>query len=312
MRVPAPEPFSTPHILLAAFSIDQLAQRVAATSVDGIVEFISGSKKSRARTLKNYQGGKMEGGEFTGWLPLVEKLHQNESKLQRYGCYDQEPQTGDQKPHDPLVGPAVRLHGTSWDILPPETVRPSAITTVSDIAILARWLGMSWEEFNPEGGRMRARGNGQGIFSTFARPIGILLHYTDLEGGGKSGPPIESIPSVADTYIPTRQADMMGFGILPGCVILNVPNYKLGTTADVYATMDTLDSTRKASAKLKDMNRLLVGKWDAHCMYGFSDIIALAAPMIRRRHSTIVRVPTPAEHCSSLLSHKECFVVFHN
>ena len=47
-------------------------------------------------------------------------------------------------------------------------------------------------------------------------------------------------------------------------------------------------------------------------MYGFSDIIALAAPMIRYRHSTIIRVPMPAEYCSSLLSHKECFVVFHN
>lgn len=34
--------------------------------------------------------------------------------------------------------------------------------------------------------------------------------------------------------------------------------------------------------------------------------------MIRRRHSTVVRVPTPAEYCSSLLSQKDCFVVFHD
>lgn len=73
-----------------------------------------------------------------------------------------------------------------------------------------------------------------------------------------------------------------------------------------------LDRTGKASSKLKDMNSLLVEKWDAHCVYGFSDLIALAAPMIRCRHSTIIRVPMPAEYCSSLLSHKEYFVVFHN
>ena len=103
---------------------------------------------------------------------------------------------------------------------------------------------------------------------------------------------------------------MMGFGILPGCERLGIPNFKVGTSDEVYATMDFLDSTRHASTKLRDLNRLLVGKWDAHCMYGFSDIIALAAPMIRRRHSTIVRVPPPAEYCSSLLSRKECFVVF--
>lgn len=47
-------------------------------------------------------------------------------------------------------------------------------------------------------------------------------------------------------------------------------------------------------------------------MYGFSDIIARATPVIRRRHSIIVQVPMPAEYCSSLLSLKGCFVVFHN
>lgn len=112
----------------------------------------------------------------------------------------------------------------------------------------------------------------------------------------------------AELYILTREADVIGFGILPGCDRLNVLNLNVGTTAEVYVIMDILDSTRKASTKLKDVNRLLVGKWDAHCMYGFSDIIALAAPMIRRRNSTIVRLPMPSEYCSSLLSHKECFV----
>ena len=99
----------------------------------------------------------------------------------------------------------------------------------------------------------------------------------------------------AELYISTHEADMMGFGILPGCDRLNVLNLNVETTAEFYVIMDILDSTRKVSTKLKDVNRLFVGKWDAHCIYGFSDIIALAAPMIRRRNSIIVRLPIPSE-----------------
>lgn len=200
--------------------------------------------------------------------------------------------------------------------MPPDIVRPLAITTVADLAVIARRLGMSWKVFNPEGGSMRAEGNGHSISSTLAGSIGLVLQYIHHEGGVKSSEKpisrhVEELPK-SELYIPTREADMMGFGILPGCDILDVPTFNVGTTDEVYATMDILDNTRNASERLRDLNCLLVGKWDAHCMYGFSDIIALAAPMLRRRHSTIVRVPTPAEYCSSLLSHKECFVVFYN
>ena len=311
---PVPKLFLTPQILLAACYVNRMEQRVAALSTDDSIDFISGSSMSRIRISKIFQGEKIKSTEFTGWLLLLESLHQTESELQKHECYDRDSQTGIQNARGTSVSPAVRFHQTTWDFLPPGVVRPMAMITISDIAIIARRLGMTWEEFNPEGGSMRARGNGQGVFSTLARPIGILLQYTHLEGGvtliEKSKSPIDERSSVAELYIPAREADMMGFGILPGCDVLNVPNFKLGTTAEVYAAMDMLDSTRKASAKLKDVNNLLMGKWDAHCMYGFSDIVALAAPMIRRRHSTIVRVPTPAEYCSSLLSCKECFVVF--
>ena len=233
-----------------------------------------------------------------------------------YGCYNPDLLSGTLPTHRQLVGPAVRFHEMSWDFMPPDIVRPFAITTVSDIAIIARRLGMSWQIFNPEGGIMRAEGNGHGISSTLTRSIGLVLQYIHLEGAvitsGKLTDATANRLTKAELYIPTREADMMGFGILPGCDSLKVPYFKVGTTAEIYTTMDILDRTRKASNKLRDVNRLLVGKWDAHCTYGFSDIISLAAPMIRQRRTTIVRVPTPAEYCSSLLSHKECFVVFHN
>lgn len=305
-----------PQVFLAAFHVDQNQQRAATVSTDDQTEYVSGSPESRIRTRSVSPAGEEIGSEFNCWLPLLRSLHQNEWELESYGCYNQKILPGDPIATGQLVRPAVRYREMSWDFIQPGMVRPCAVSTVSDIAILARRLGMSWEDFNPEGGSMRAVGNGHGIFTTFTRPIGLQLQYIHRESGvtfaETSASPITGRLSKAELYIPTREADLMGFGILPGCNSLNVPNFKVGSTAEVYATMDILDDTRKASTKLKDVNRLLVGKWDAHCMYGFSDIIALAAPMIRRRHSTIIKIPTPTEYCSSLLSHKECFVVFHN
>ena len=70
---------------------------------------------------------------------------------------------------------------------------------------------------------------------------------------------------------------MMGFGILPGCGSLNIPCFQVGTNDEVYATMDILDSTRKGSPELTDINRCFVGKWDAHCMYG----VRISSPLLR-------------------------------
>ena len=260
--------------------------------------------------------GEERSTELACWLAFLASLHRNEWELQRYGCYSRDLPYESPGVQKQLVGPAVRFREMSWDFMPPDIVRPLAITTVSDIAIMVRRLGMSWVVFNPEEGIMRAEGKGHGISSTFVRSMGVILQYIRIAGSATHLPKL--LPSFvrelskSELYVPTREADMMGFGILPGHDRLAIPSLKIGTSDEVFASMDILDSTRKASRKLRDIRNLLVGKWDAHATYGFSDLISLATPMIRRRHSTIIRVPMPAEHSSSLLSHKEGFVVFHN
>ena len=308
--------FTTPQIFLAVYHIDGNQQRVADVSADDKVEHISGSLESRNRTMSVSSYGVERNSELACWLSLLESLHRNEWEIERYGCYKYQSPISNLNDQQQLVCPAVRFHEMSWDFMPPDIVRPFAVTTVSDSAIMARRLGMSWEVFNPEEGNMRAEGNGHGFSSIQARSIGLILQYIRVEGRVTSSPKsffsnMKEL-SKAELYIPTREADMMGFGILPGYDRLKIPFFKVGTSDEVFATMDILDSSRKASRKLRDIRNLLVGKWDAHCTYGFADLISLAAPMIRRRQSTIVRIPPPAECCLSLLSHKEGFVVFHN
>ena len=209
-----------------------------------------------------------------------------------------------------------RFVDSPWDFAPSETMRPFTITTVSEIAIMARRLGMSWKVFDPERGNMRAEGNGHSIFPAKTSSKGPILQYIRTESNAtfvnqKLSSSGGRIPA-HEIYIPTRKADMMGFDILPGFKPLQIPCFTVGSFEEVCVTMDILDSSRKASRKLKDIRNLLVGKWDSHCTYGFSDIIPLASPMMHCRQSTIIRLPMPTAYCSSLLYHIEGFVVFNN
>lgn len=80
---------------------------------------------------------------------------------------------------------------------------------------------------------MRALGNGHVVASTLARPVGPILQHVRLGGGEtsieKSTYPSGRRLSKTELYIPTREADMMEFGIL---VVSNVPDSKVGMTAE--------------------------------------------------------------------------------
>ena len=303
--------FTTPEIALIPFSIDQDRQRTVVNLTNEKIECISGSPVSRIHTMAVSSAMTNNSDELACWVPFLESLHENEQELQEHGCYNY----GMSEERQELIGPAVRFRERSWDSVPPDILRPLAISTVPHIAVMARRLGMSWVAFRPEDGIMRAEGSGQIISSTFIRSHGIILHYKNV---GRAYPSSRSSFSSikrgtkSEMYIPKREADMMGFGILPGYDRLMIPTCKIGTIDEVFATMDILDPTRKASGKLRDIRRLLVGKWDAECTYGFSDLIALAAPALRLKHSTIIRLPIPTPHYSSITSNREGFVVFYN
>ena len=175
--------------------------------------------------------------------------------------------------------------------MPPEMVRPVAITSISDIAIIARRLGMRWIDFRPEENTMRAEGNGHVLNSTVVRSIGIILQYMEV------GDPY-SLPK-GELYNPTNQADGMGFGILPRSNLIYRAPFRIGSIEEILAVMNQFDPTGVATKKARDTNAC-GGK-----PFGFSDIIPLAAPMMRIRGSNIIRLPMPADHCDGLTSHRE-------
>lgn len=311
--------FTIPEIMIASFRLGPQQLRVGEPPIDGNSEWVTGSPASSKKMMiiPSYNDGMRD--ELVCWLPLLRSLHVHEWELQRLGCYMEHTSS--------LLraGPAVRFRERSWDFMSPDMVRPHAVTNVSDIAVLARRLGMTWGDFRktpvtyamhtqfadgssgPEDGIMRAEGNGHVLSSTFARSIGIILQYMYV------GPPVlgkpSSIPELSKTelYIPCKEADMMGFGILPGYSELQLPSFRIGTIDEVYATLNGFDPTRRASKKVSDIRGI-----DPHCTYGFSDLISLAAPMMHIHGCSVIRLPVPTEYSVGLTCHQEGFVVFHN
>ncbi|KAL9070462.1 MAG: hypothetical protein Q9161_004886 [Pseudevernia consocians] len=263
--------------------------------------------------------------ENVSWLRFIEALHRNsQESLKLFGIsVDDNPLEIMLRNRTNLVAqgkileevtqhafgsqgyliPDLKLQRRSWDFVPPEVVRPLASVTVCDLAVMARRLGMIWKQFEPLNGNFRAEGNGHTITSTAVRSMGTVLQI----GVKDFLPNANPAEDLNELYIPSEAADKMGFGMVPGEASLGVPDYKLGTEAEVLATLRNLvDPSREAAERVKGILGANPG-WTP----GISDIIGFAAPMIRQTFSSIVRIPQPAGYAIGLTQQEEGFVVFH-
>lgn len=298
--------FTTPEILLVPVSIGEVTQKVSrGYKPQHDFEIITGSPSSKDATLVDASYDSDPDNERVCWLSFLGSLHHRESELHQLGVYTS--LAAQSLGRHQLVRPALYFRRRSWDFMSPDIVRPLASTNVSDLAVMALRLGMIWKDFRPEDGIMRAEGDGHLISSTMTRSVGLIIHYlNDLsQSTSKSG----LIPASPNRilYIPTSDVDRMGFGILPGCQTLGLPDFKIGSLAEVLSTMNMLDNSGKGCQSIKNVRSI-----EPRVTFGFSDLIPLAAPMLRLRGSSIIRVPTPAEYCVGLTCHKEGFVVFYH
>ena len=104
----------------------------------------------------------------------------------------------------------------SWDFMPSEVVRPLATTHLGPLVIMAIRLGMKWQELNPDNGTIRASGNGYSLSSTSIRGLGMVVQFSPDLGNRRPG-----------DLIPSKAADKMICGILPGCSELEIRDYPL-------------------------------------------------------------------------------------
>ncbi|KAL9027040.1 MAG: hypothetical protein Q9196_004381 [Gyalolechia fulgens] len=246
--------------------------------------------------------------ELACWLPFLSSIRSNERVFQLSQSCEESIRYHSHRP------PACRSVRKSWDFMAPELLRPLAVTNIGDIAVIVQRLGMKWQAFCPEVGEMRAEGNGHIIYSTLVRSIGPILHYAhenvspipvdkyiqEIRDGTRGG-----FNPAERQFIDTVEVDMMRFGMIPCHSLMMYRKFVMGTIDEVCATLDSLDLSGAASKKVRD-NR----QFDPRSTFGFSDLIPMAAPMLRLKGSVHLRLPVPTEHCIGLTSHREGFVVF--
>lgn len=176
--------------------------------------------------------------------------------------------------------------------MPPDVIRPFASTTLSDIAILARRMGMVWTEFKPAEGVLEAHSNDHVLSSTVVRGLGLMLSYRRLSGPRRV---MLTRPSIPSTFVCSTQTDMMWFGILAGNPELGLPDLAIGTNEDIQNTLMQLDPTGKARKSLGDLQR-----GDPRRLHGFCDIVPMVAPWLRQPLSTINPYPRPCPYTYGL------------
>lgn len=235
---------------------------------------ITGDQDSKQNTLTPPRSDGLRTFEMVSWIEFLLALH-DESREAVKG-------------NGMTSLPALRRVQRSWDFLPsdvvfmpPVGVRPLASSTLSDICILTRRLGMTWKECRPYKGAMTAEGSGHFMDSTIVRGVGIVLRYTYLNS-------IERPKK--DMFIWKAEADKMGFGILPGNADFSIPDFRIGTPAAVLDVLKQIDPTMRARKHIQYIMGANPG-WPS----AFSDLIPLAAPMLRSRGSAIIRVPAPGD-----------------
>jgi hypothetical protein len=115
--------------------------------------------------------------DIVTWTSLLRQLNQLQGRW--YQAY--QPNLLPAKDPNYIVAYGTRIgviyQERTWDLLPPDIIRPMASSRLGTIIVLALRLGMQWEIIDVSNGAMRAEGNGHTLLSTMLRGLGIAFQY---------------------------------------------------------------------------------------------------------------------------------------
>jgi hypothetical protein len=252
-------------------------------------------------------------GELACWVPFLYCLHETSQ-----ACLSNEVPIREDPidlPHSRVGLPAIMFRERSWDFQYPDVVRPLAKTTLSDIAIIARRMGMRWKDFRPSDGILRAEGHSQVITSTVVRSLGIVLQYSytgqtqRLRRAGVSpgnafatGPAAEAtsrkrivtgslLSEQEEIYIPRSRSDRLGCGVLRSDPLLGLPDITVSTQSEIVTSLSFLDRTGASSTSLTS-----ILKENPEFHFRVADLVALMVQPVRYRGSRLVQVPAPSDN----------------
>lgn len=275
--------YTTPEIFMTGNNPDQSGQVLITGDITSRVDTLLLQNSNLSSQISRGEAIPRLSNETACWVSLLHQMHLCSS---RGGLSD-----------TPFISlPALVLQERSWDFQLPEIVRPLATCTVSDIAIIARRLGMRWKDFRPFDGNMRAEGYFHIMTSTNIRSLGTVLQYSytwkDEWRPTYRRNMVQSFKKEREeVYMPTVAADRLGFGIIRGSAEISLPHFTLGTQDEVVTALGILDETGKSAAALR---KLVQANPKYHLPT--ADLVAMTMGMARLRGRSHVQVPAPSEN----------------
>ena len=267
--------YTTPEIFMAG-SVGNIVYDGLAWSRREDYVLVTGSEESRARMLISSDQFELSSPQQTRpnrdlvcWIPLLNAMHRAvRTYAEVVDCQR----------------PAVSFEENSWDFQLPDIVRPLARTSVSDIAVIARRMGMRWKDFRPVDGVMRAEGSGHIMTATIVRSLGILLQYSFSRSSKLS------FLKQKETYIPNSDSDDLGFGVVnTRYTTVSSRRLRIGTQQEILVALDLLDSSGVSSSKIQK-----ILSTDPSFHLPMADIVAMSMDLLRLRGTTLVQVPAPS------------------
>ncbi|KFZ12004.1 hypothetical protein V502_07311 [Pseudogymnoascus sp. VKM F-4520 (FW-2644)] len=254
-------------------------------------------------------GESRSNGDLVSWLELLSQMHHSTqhslspSKTQDDVNREIELVNARQLSHsDYRRIPAVEVVERSWDFQPPDVSRPLAKTTLSTLAVMARRMGMRWKVFRPEDGIMHAEGSGHVLTSTVVRTLGLVVQYNYhgqtgsffLNNSYSRKTRLGTARNNEEIYIPTREADSLGAGVVRGDKRLGLSDFVLDTQDDTVDALDLLVPRDGMGDLLKEILRL-------HPTFTFpvGDLVAFTMIPIclpnQEEHMSLVQIPAPSD-----------------
>lgn len=148
---------------------------------------ITGSDDSRRRTYSRPRFSRDEddeGEDVVSWSSLLAALHdyqqlQLPSKSSGNEASVATDPRGLPTPESQCTVVCIRPKSRSWDLMPPDVVRPMASTTLGTLISMAHRMGMVWMDLAPRDGKLRAEGPYQSLSATLMRGMGIVVEYNE-------------------------------------------------------------------------------------------------------------------------------------
>jgi hypothetical protein len=106
------------------------------------------------------------------WLSLIEDIHELQSI---HGI--ERGSSARRGGSDRATLVCFTRHTRSWDFMPVEIVRPFASTTIGYLVSIVHRMNLSWIDFRPDEGVIRATGNGRSISASRIRGLGLVIEY---------------------------------------------------------------------------------------------------------------------------------------